>query len=63
MFTDDYPSDGWFFSIKGVDTTLGDGSEIWELDSFREVKYLQGYSKTLSMGMQNLQALQISGWT
>ena len=51
MFTDDYPSDGWFFSIKGVDTTLGDGSEIWELDSFREVKYLQSYSKTLSMGM------------
>ena len=34
-----------------VDVILGDGCGIWEhLYSFREVKYLQGCSKSLFMG-------------
>ena len=38
------------FVLLGVDATLGDGCGIWEqLHSFRKMKYLQGYSKTLWM--------------
>ena len=37
--------------MVGFDATLGDGCGIWEL---REVKCLQGYTKTLWMGIQNL---------
>ena len=41
--------------MVGFDATLGDGCGIWELlHSIREVKCLQGYTKTLWMGIQNL---------
>ena len=39
---------GYFYSIAGVDATLGNGCKDWEdLHSFIEVKYLQGYSKNV----------------
>ena len=40
------------FVLLGVGATLGDGCGIWEhLHNFGEVKCLQGYSKTLWMGI------------
>ena len=40
------------FVLLGVDTTLGDGCGIWQhIHSFREVECLQGYSKTVLMGI------------
>ena len=43
----------WLLSVHlEIDATLDEGCGIWEyLHSFREVKCLQGYSKTLSMGI------------
>ena len=40
------------FVLFGIDATLVDVSGIWEhLHSFREVKCLQGYLKSLWMGV------------
>ena len=39
---------GYFYSIAGVDATLGNRCKDWEhLHSFIGVKYLQGYSKNV----------------
>ena len=43
------------FSSMGFDATLSGGCGIWEhLHSFRKVKCLQGYTKTLPMAIWKL---------
>ena len=40
------------FILLGIEAALGDACGIWEhLHSFGEVKYFQGYSKTLWIGI------------
>ena len=41
------------FVLLGVDATLDNGCRIQQLHSFREVKYLQGCSKTSWNQMSN----------
>ena len=51
------------FVLLGVDSTLGNGSRIWEhLLSFRKVKYLQGCAKTLWMGRWNYKSSSYINW-